>query len=119
MSTDNSVHPALYRNFDLDADPPATGQGPVFDLGGETFHCLPEPPGLIFNQCVAAIDKDLMVRTDRAIEFLVGSLVPEDEERFTALLLDKTRLVTSRKLGELFSWLIEAYTGRPTVPPSA
>lgn len=46
-----------HRNFDADADD-LPDEGPTFDLGGETFHCVPAPAGGTLARLAAAIGRD-------------------------------------------------------------
>lgn len=56
---------AAFRNFDEDynAKEIARGEGPVFELGGEEFHCLPVPPAGAVLDLVQAISRDDRGRT--------------------------------------------------------
>jgi hypothetical protein len=49
--------------------------------------------------------------------FFGKALMPESYERFNAL-LESDKIVTVESLGEITSWLVEQYSGRPTAGPT-
>lgn len=78
-----------YRNFDETPDPDEPGEGPVFELGGETFHCVPVPPGDTFfrlhraavnakGQPLAVSNPDVLLFIEQVIceEMLVDQPTP-------------------------------------------
>lgn len=98
----------------------------TFTLGGEHFTCLATfPIGFLADLAQSGIGA-LPAR-----DFIRGCLVPDDEERFDALLHRKARPVDPAKpdtavvtdiidgtdLLDVQNRLIEEFTGRPTAPP--
>lgn len=85
----------------------------------ETFTTLDEPPAAVLDNLIAGISTDERGnRTYSApslIRFVAGVLVPEDEERWWALVNDKDRLLDLQTLGDIVIWLSEALTDRPTI----
>jgi hypothetical protein len=103
-------------------------QGPVFTIEGETrdgtpfaetFHGLPAPTGMMsFKLLAASASRARAERIAVGTEFLLAVIDPDDEDRFAELVADKRRFVSGETIGEVARWLIEWYTGRPTLPPS-
>lgn len=74
MTDPRMINAPAYRNFDDEPDPSATAEGPVFDLGGETFHCVPTPPAdtfyLLQRAAVNAKGQPLNVTSPDVLHFL-------------------------------------------------
>lgn len=102
--------------WDLDAaQRERLGEAPVFIMGGETFNCLPAiPAGLVLGQ------DGTEPRKVSVMEFIRLTLLDEDWERFQSVLSVKgDKTVDDSTVADLFSRLVEHYTGHPTEPPSA
>lgn len=136
---------ADHRNFDDGAEA-IPEFGPSFELGGETFHCVPAAPGAVLARLMASVRVDergrqvydapnlvLFVEDVLAEEMPVeqpatvnedGSenapaMVVEpvdDVERWRALMKDKKRPVQIKVIGDIVLWLNGWYTDRPTQP---
>lgn len=126
---------SVFRNFDDDIDKSELEkEGPEFELGGETFHCLPVPPGGATLRLVNAVMKDDRGRQVyhlpdidafmREVLIEKRTIVGDDEvavveatddvERWDKLLHDKERPIPIPVLGAVFMWLQAEYTSRPT-----
>lgn len=132
-----------HRNFDDDA-PELPLDGPVFELGGETFHCMPCPPAGVLPRLMAAGRVDEHGRqqsnTPDLIMFIEDVLADElpvevkpsaegeepsvafepcdDIERWRALVKDRRRPVHATVILKIVLWLAEEYAERPTEPSS-
>lgn len=128
-----------YRDFDEDLDLP--DEGPTFNLGGETFHCVPLPAGATLTRLASAIGRDdrgrqvynlpdmnmfiedclideRSVEVDAEEEGAMPTLVVEpadDIERWRALMNDKKRPIRVKRIAEIVIWLSQVYNeDRPT-----
>lgn len=90
-----------------------------FKLYDEEFHCVKQVQGKVLMSLVAsATQNDSPTDSLNIIEkFFETVLLEESYERFSALLVDKERIVTVETLGEITGWLIEEYTARPEAEP--
>lgn len=90
-----------------------------FKLYDEDFHCVKQVQGKILMDLVSTANaEDGGVSSLEIIEtFFATVLLDESYERFSALLVDKERIVTVETLGEITGWLIEEYTKRPEQQP--
>ncbi len=92
----------------------------TFDLHGETFVCLPQVPGkFLLDLAKNSASEDAGENAEIITKFFSQVLEDESFERFDALLEDKRRVVTMETLGEIVSWLMEEYSGRPEKQPEA
>lgn len=92
----------------------------VFKLYGEEFTCIPTLQGKTLMNLVSRSQSQDPVEAMEVIEtFFDKVLVEESLERFNALLEDKDRIVNMETLGDIITWLIEEYTGRPNQQPEA
>lgn len=108
-----------FRSFDIATDTEEEVLEPLaFELGGEQFQCLPEPTLGGRRLFFGAVQDGRMGVLD-CIEAIRSSLLPGDEERFDALLNRKDLRISNSVVGDLFNWLLEQYTTRPTKPPSS
>lgn len=107
---------------------PPEGAGPVFTIEGvtregedfaETFHGMAAPTGMMsFRLLAAGASRSASERIAVGVEFIMAVIEPDEEERFSTLVADKRRFVSGETIGQVGKWLIEWYTGRPTLPPS-
>lgn len=114
-----------HRNFDAEMKP-IPKEGPTFELGGETFHCLPMPPGGVIARLdgsgmnVANWIRDCLLEhaevTSHTEEGGTTTVLEDvdDVERWNALMVDKDRPVPVQQLIDILSWLNEEYGERPT-----
>jgi hypothetical protein len=130
----------VHRSFDVDAVVDHAAEGPTFDLGGQTFHCLAQCPAGVLNRMLDAMQTD--VRGNRTynapdlIAFVTGVLidkrwvlVPDDDpeqdstwqpeladdvDRFLDVVDSKDTIIPIERLGDVVVWLTEQYVGRPT-----
>jgi len=94
--------------------PPVT-----FTLEGETFTCLPDPPGAVLTDFLGDASSDQPGRSAPAlVNFITAVMVEEDVERFLAHVHSKEVVIEIETLGEIVTWLIEEYADRPTARPS-
>lgn len=108
-----------HRDFQLpDPDPEDIEQAeppPTFTIGGEEF--------TVRRRLSAASVRTLYGPTDappslsRIIGFVERCVVPEDRARFVALLEGEAE-VPAGLIVEVYTWLGEVYSGRPTQPPA-
>lgn len=90
-----------------------------FKLYDEEFFCVSQVQGKVLMSLVAsATQNDNPTDSLNIIEkFFETVLMEESYTRFSALLVDKERIVTVETLGEITGWLIEEYTSRPESEP--
>jgi len=90
-----------------------------FKLHGEDFNCWPDLQGSVLLELAAGTsDQDGAAAVRTMTEFFNSALMPESLERFNLLLKDKEKIVSVDTLAEITSWLVEAYSERPTQEPS-
>lgn len=88
-------------------------EGHTFVLGGEKFHTVP----------VSTPESWLAMRSEQGLDgtiaYLRKMLVPEDVERFTALIDNENRdvLISAHQVDQVALWLLEVASGRPTKAP--
>ena len=85
-----------------------------FDMGAETFECVPKLP--------VGILADLTTGGTRGLPWILDFLravlaTTDDEERFEEMIRSKDVIVDGEMLSNVVDWLLEEYTGRPTTPP--
>lgn len=89
-----------------------------FKLHGEEFHCKPSLQGKALLDMVAnAKNGDAEDVSHTITHFFSKALVEESYQRFLALLDHPDKIVTIESLGEITSWLVEEYSGRPSSGP--
>lgn len=107
-----------YKDFGAGKEVPS--EPLVFKLHGEEFTAIPTIQGKVLMDLVSKSQSEDSVEAMSVIStFFDNVLVEESLERFNALLSDKKRIVTMETLGEVISWLIEEYSGRPNQQPEA
>lgn len=90
----------------------------VFKLHEEEFTCVPALQGKVLMSLVSKSQSEDPAESIGVIDtFFSSVLVDESLERFNALLEDKDRIVNMETLGEIISWLVEEYSGRPNQQP--
>lgn len=130
-----------HRDFDDSSVQESHDKGLTFTLAGEEFETLPQIPAEALNAISTAVTTDRKGRqvfnAVDIIAFFEMVLVdrkwvedPEaedgggkweradDVDRFKAICASKTVIVPLEKLGEIFEWVMEELTERPTSPPA-
>lgn len=88
-----------------------------FKLYGEDFNCRPALQGKVLLDMAANAGSES--GAGKVVnDFFSQALLPEDLERFNALINDPDKIVTVETLGEIVGWLVEEYSNRPTEEPS-
>lgn len=107
------------RYKDFGAGTPVEDKEPiVFKLHDEEFTAIPTIQGKVLMDLVSKSQSEDPVEAMNVVStFFEKVLVDESLERFNALLEDKERIVAMETLGEIISWLIEEYSGRPNQQP--
>ena len=91
----------------------------TFALGGEEFECRRAVQGSELLSFVRSTDvEDDAAAAEAVIEFVKGSIVEDDRERFTDMLESDDVVIPLDTLAEIGRWLLETYSARPTQPPS-
>lgn len=102
---------------------PAPVEGPTFDLGDETFHCIPKPSVAHMASLTSAVNlvdwiEDILVREVPVESDVAGPPVfqpTDDVDRWRALATDETRLIGIDEITDVVLWLRDEYSGgRPT-----
>ena len=89
-----------------------------FKLYDEEFRCRPAVQGKTMLDMVSNSNSDDGAAMAKTVEdFFATAILPEDYEKFDALLKDPDKIVTVETLTEIVAWLVEEYTGRPTQQP--
>jgi hypothetical protein len=89
-----------------------------FKLYDEEFNCKTSLQGKVLLDMVAAASSDDAGDAANLVTgFFAKALMAESYERFTVL-LESDKIVTVETLGEITSWLVEQYSGRPTAGPT-
>lgn len=96
------------RNFDEEYQI-TEKEGHSFTLAGQVFRTKAIAP-------VAAF-RDKETGLDAAIMFLKRVLVPEDREKFDALMADEDAPISPYQVDQIATWIIEETSGRPTESP--
>ena len=92
----------------------------TFQLHGQTFTCVKAIQGKVLLGLVKdSAGNDPVAAAAVVDQFFSKVLVDESLERFNALLLDKTTIVTVETLGEITGWIVEQLTNRPEAQPEA
>lgn len=90
----------------------------VFKLHDEEFTAIPVIQGKVLMDLVSRSQSEDPVEAMNVVTtFFEKVLTDESIERFNALLEDKDRIVAMETLGEIISWLVEEYSGRPNQQP--
>ncbi len=89
-----------------------------FTLHGEDFACRPELQGKVLLDLVAKSSGEDVAAAAKVIdEFFENVLLEESFTRFSALLKHPDKIVNVETLGQISSWLVEAYSARPNQGP--
>lgn len=95
----------------------ATNTEPVtFLVGGDLFKAAPQcPAGVMLAVASSSSETSAAQAT---VDFLNAVLLPESRELFNQRLVDAANPISMTQLTDILGWLMEVYTGRPTVTPS-
>lgn len=89
-----------------------------FKLYDEEFNCKTSLQGKVLLDMVAAASSEEAGDAAQLVTgFFSKALMPESYERFKTL-LESDKIVTVEMMGEITSWLVEQYSGRPTAGPA-
>ena len=90
-----------------------------FKLHGEEFHCVDQIQGKVLLDLVAESNNaDDPAAAARIINVFFETVLKDDDyKKFDELLESKDKIVSVETLGEITTWLVEEYTGRPTEAP--
>lgn len=90
-----------------------------FKLHGEEFHCVDQIQGKVLLDLVAESNNaDDPAAAAKIINIFFETVLKDDDyKRFNELLESKDKIVSVETLGEITTWLVEEYTGRPTEAP--
>ena len=89
-----------------------------FKLYDEDFNCKTSLQGKVLLDMVAAASSDDAGDAANLVTgFFAKALTPESYARFN-ILLESDKIVTVETLGEITSWLVEQYSGRPVEGPT-
>lgn len=113
-----------FRNFDNELKP-IPKEGPTFQLGGETFHCVPLPNGEVMSRLtggglnVATFIEDCLVDGKEIGYSEDGQdvvLAPTDDiKRWRELMADPERPIPVSNLVDIVLYLAGEYGDRPTL----
>jgi len=121
MSYEYEEAPARHRSFKAKS---SRVEPVTFDLttvAGKVyeFECVPEAPGAVLTDFLGAAGSNHLGRSsDSLVAFLKAVIIDADVGRFDAVIHSKDDLVDIDTLGEIVSWLVEEYGGRPKALPS-
>jgi len=90
----------------------------TFRIGSDIFEAAKEcPTGVLLSMASIAAEEggNAVAGT---MDFLDSVMLPESRERFAVRMRDAQNPISLGVVTELVQWLVEIYTGRPTVPPS-
>lgn len=93
---------------------------PEFTLGGQKFTCKAKLPWKKFSHLIISMSETDSVSSDgidKTEEFLRIALLPQDRERFFALVNsdgddENEDYAGTEQIGELVKWLLGEYTGK-------
>lgn len=86
-----------------------------FELGTESFKCVPHLPFVAGVDLTRRIDEDGILVA--SMEFIETCLEEGEIKRFRKF-VRRTPELTAKTAIDLVNWLLEAYADRPTQPPS-
>lgn len=96
------------RNFDDEYNPTEMTIH-VFTLGGYEFHTKSVIHPSVFLGRSGGVEG--------AVQFIERLLDSTEREVFTKMVNDPDTPISSDQVGEVFSWLVEVFSDRPTAPP--
>lgn len=89
-----------------------------FKLYDQEFQCKTSLQGKVLLDMVAAANsEDAGDAANLVSGFFNKALMPDSYDKFTAL-LESEHIVPVEMLGEIASWLVEQYSGRPSTGPT-
>ena len=114
MTENNETTTRRFKDFGTGSQRDAGAEPPVFKIHDEEFTCVPQIQGKFLLDIVKMSSNADAGDTARMIsDFFEGVLEDESYARFSALLVDKHRVVSVETLSEIVGWLIEEYANRP------
>lgn len=119
-----------HRSFTIPVIPEVEGTTPpepiTFDLVGQSFTCLPDPPLRANLDLIRASQEMQRSPQDQQgalnalawDNYLLSVLVPSDRDRFRDLTSQPNfKLAHIAVMAEIFAWLQEVFTQRPFAQP--
>lgn len=107
-----------HRDFSV-ASETRKKQPVTFTLEGQEFECVEEAPAAALTDFLGDVAGDHVGRSAAAlVSFITSVLIDEDVPRFLDLVHSKETIIPIETVGEIVTWLVEEYSGRPTVRPS-
>jgi len=92
----------------------------TFDLNGHVFTCKAALPGAVLLDFVAEADSGDGGRAAAVlVTFIETALIPDDVDQFRFVVRDAETAIPVETIGEIASYLVEEYAGRPTTPPDS
>src|SRR5215213_6988412 len=96
------------------------GGRPSFQLCGQKFECRSKLPWRKWNGMIMSLQLEDNTAEDVVENFFNLVLVPQDRERFSALIDvdepenedDEESYVSDEQIGQLMAWLLDHYTGK-------
>lgn len=86
-----------------------------FDLCGQTFHCRPAIQSKRLLYFVAQADSDSGAQAGNALHKFLEEVILEDDRAAWKELVDGDEyIIDAQLLGDIVTFLVEAYSGRPT-----
>lgn len=91
----------------------------VFQIGGHAFSCAKVLPyGLVLDIALVPDDAPQTLQVAALNNLILQMIRPEHHEAWEALTRDTEDGLDLDDIKAVVSWMMEVYTGRPTVPSS-
>jgi hypothetical protein len=112
---------ARFKDFGSDQIQETDTYEPVtFRLDGEVFTCYSVIPGSAMLEFVSDADSGEGGRASESIlRFFKAAMTEVEYERFATFIRREKRVTPIDLLAEISTWLVEVYSDRPTLLPSA
>jgi hypothetical protein len=94
--------------------PAGEGDGREWKKEEDTFVARGEVPAGLIMTTLASFTRGGQAGSDGVLQFLQGTLVDADSDRFMRLIRDKDVRVHMKNLAKITDWLMEQYGDRPT-----
>lgn len=90
-----------------------------FELCDHTFHCFPAMTSRkLLNYARKADGADGSSAGETVYGFMEAAILPDQREEWNALLDDDEYVIDISLISDVVSWLVEQYSGRPTLRSS-
>lgn len=97
---------------------PTREDPPTFNVAGQEFKALPEPPGGALADFFWIYSSEVHVKAAGLVRFIEACMSDEQAEAFRIAIHDKDTIVPLSQLADIAQWLVEVYNDRPTTPSS-